>query len=76
MSILEIGDAGISAVPKASLVGEGVREREDLQRVLLASIETVAPDVMVLAEEFGNWEDSRRRIDILGLDKDGNIVGR
>ena len=74
MAILEIGESGIDAVPRVSLVEEGVRERGDLQRVLLAGIEAVAPDVMVITEEFGSWEGSRRRIDILGLDKDANIV--
>lgn len=29
---------------------------------------------MVLAEEFGEWEDARRRIDLLCLDSDRNLV--
>jgi hypothetical protein len=74
MAILEIGRDGIESIPRATLVGEGIRERADLQRVLLASIGTIMPGVMVITEEFGNWEDSRRRIDILGLDKDANLV--
>jgi RecB family endonuclease NucS len=37
-------------------------------------VEIVAPDTLVVAEEFGEWEDSRRRIDLLGLDKDANLV--
>ena len=28
----------------------------------------------MIAEEFGQWEDSRRRIDLLGLDKGANLV--
>ncbi|VAX10970.1 putative inner membrane protein [hydrothermal vent metagenome] len=27
-----------------------------------------------MAEEFGEWEESRRRIDLLGIDKAANIV--
>lgn len=52
----------------------GVRERLDLQRLLRDQVEVVAPDVMVLCEEFGEWEDSRRRIDLLCLDKAANLV--
>ena len=74
MSILEIGPDRIETIPRTNLVSEGVRERGDLQRVLLASMANVAPDVMVITEEFGNWEDSRRRIDILGLDRDAKLV--
>jgi hypothetical protein len=29
---------------------------------------------MVLAEEFCSWDDSRRRIDLLGLDRNANLV--
>ena len=29
---------------------------------------------MVLAEEFGDWQDSRRRIDLLCLDRDAGLV--
>jgi hypothetical protein len=28
-------------------------------------------DLLVIAEEFGNWEDARRRIDLLAVDKGG-----
>jgi hypothetical protein len=28
----------------------------------------------VVAEEFGEWEDSKRRIDLLGVDADANLV--
>ena len=37
-------------------------------------IDAIAPDVYVLTEEYGEWEDSRRRIDLLGIDKDANLV--
>jgi hypothetical protein len=34
----------------------------------------VAEDVLVIAEEYGNWSDSNRRVDLLGVDKQGNLV--
>jgi hypothetical protein len=45
-----------------------------LQRPLRTQIEVISPDTLVVAEEFGEWEDSRRRIDLLGLDRDANLV--
>jgi hypothetical protein len=45
-----------------------------LQRLLRSNIEVVSPDTLVVSEEFGDWEDSRRRIDLLGLDRDANLV--
>ncbi len=52
----------------------GYKEREHLQSLLKQKIEIIAPDTLVIAEEFGNWEDSNRRIDLLGVDKEANLV--
>jgi RecB family endonuclease NucS len=51
-----------------------VRERENLQRVIRRRLEVIAPGAMLLAEEFGELGDSRRRIDLLALDQDANLV--
>lgn len=51
-----------------------LRERGDLQRLLRDRIDIITEDGMVLAEEFGTWEDSGRRIDLLVLDKEANLV--
>lgn len=74
MAIFEIGDDAITPVPPTSFSLAGVSERYDLQRLLRDRIDVVAPDILVIAEEFGDWMDSRRRIDLLGLDKDANLV--
>ena len=53
---------------------EGLKERSDLQNMLKAEIDIIAPETLVVAEEFGDWEDSRRRIDLFGIDKNANLV--
>jgi hypothetical protein len=42
--------------------------------MLKNNIGAIAPDVLIVAEEFGEWEGSRRRIDLLGVDKNANLV--
>jgi len=42
--------------------------------LLRRQIEIISPNTLVIAEEFGEWEDSKRRIDLLGIDKDANLV--
>lgn len=74
MAVFELTDRGIIPVPETRFDLEGVLERADLQRLLRDRIEVLVPDVMVLAEEFSAWDDSRRRIDLLGLDRDANLV--
>jgi len=51
-----------------------VKERGDIQRLLRDQIETIVKDGMVLSEEFGDWEDAHRRIDLLVLDEEANLV--
>lgn len=74
MAIYEIEADGIVKIDETSFNEVGLRERYDLQRLLRVQIEVISPDTLVIAEEFGDWEASRRRIDLLGLDKDANLV--
>src|ERR1700753_732437 len=63
------------AVPSSTFATEKVLERVDLQRLLRARIDAIADDVLVVAEEFGAFTEARRRIDLLGLDREGRLVG-
>jgi hypothetical protein len=74
MAIYEITKDQIRLVSETRFSTAGVRERTDLQRLLREQIQIVSPDTLIIAEEFGEWTDSRRRIDLLGLDKDANLV--
>ena len=74
MAIVRVGDNALEQVRATSLATEGLRERQDLQRLLKQHIEVIDPDLLVIAEEFGDWEDSRRRIDLLAIDRDANLV--
>lgn len=74
MAIFEVTDTEIRAIPQTNFGKEGLKERTDLQRLLQRSIEHISPDTMVLAEEFGSWDESLRRIDLLGLDKECRLV--
>lgn len=49
-------------------------ERADLQRLLRDDISVIDPGILVISEEFGNWEDARRRIDLLAIDRDPRLV--
>jgi RecB family endonuclease NucS len=62
----------IKPVAEATFKETKLKERTDLQRLLREHIEVLDKNLMVLAEEFG--EDSDRRIDLLALDKDANLV--
>jgi len=74
MAIYEIRDDGFKKVEETTFSTAGIRERADLQRLLRADVEVISPDTLVISEEFGEWEESRRRIDLLAIDKDANLV--
>lgn len=74
MPIYEITKDAIVPISKATFAAQGLHERKDVQRLLRESIGIVSPDTMVLAEEFGDWVESSRRIDLLGLHRDGSLV--
>jgi hypothetical protein len=74
MAIFELSSEQIRKVTQTSFAEEKITERRDLQRLLKRSIEHIAPDTMILAEEYGRFEGSARRIDLLGLNRDAELV--
>lgn len=81
MALFEIHENGVAAVEASTFVGVNMRERDDIQRILRANIAMLdaddgedEPSLMVLAEEYGQWDGAGRRIDLLCLDRDANLV--
>ena len=74
MPLFEITADKFRSIDQTSLAEMKLRERGDLQRLLRTQIEVLGDDLYVIAEEFGDWEDSRRRIDLLAIDKNANLV--
>lgn len=61
-------------MPSTSFQQESLWERCDLQQPLKLNIEAIDENVMVIAEEFGEWSEGGRRIDLLAIDRDANLV--
>ncbi len=74
MALYEVTSDNLDEIKQTTFDQAGVRERTDLQRLLRKQIDVILPDTLVIAEEFGEWEESKRRIDLLALDKDANLV--
>ena len=58
MAIYEISSDKFRRIDETEFSNAGLRERQDLQRLLRNQIEIVAPDTLVISEEFSQWEDS------------------
>ncbi|KAF1063380.1 hypothetical protein [Burkholderia gladioli] len=76
MALFEMASDSLKPVPLGSFGTLGLRERTDIQRAVRAHIEAITPDVRtkVIAEEFGDWAGANRRIDLLCVDENANLV--
>lgn len=74
MALFHITPDALVPVIKTGFDTELLRERQDIQRLLKDNISALGMDLLVIAEEFGEFQDSKRRIDLLAIDKNANLV--
>lgn len=74
MAIFQLTQEALKPIAETTFGAEGIMERKDLQRLLRDQIDVLGDELMVVAEEFGDWVDSSRRIDLLCIDSDANLV--
>jgi hypothetical protein len=74
MPIFQVTPDKLLALSETSFGAEGITERKDIQRFLREQVSVLDERLMVIAEEFGDWLDSSRRIDLLCIDVDANLV--
>lgn len=74
MAIYHFQSNSLTKLQETNFSVEGIKERQHLQFALKEQIDVIAPDCLVIAEEFSEWSESQRRIDLLAIDKQANIV--
>ena len=61
-------------VETTTFVDAEILERSHLQQAIKNNISVIAPDCLVIAEEYSDWDGSRKRIDLLAIDRGANLV--
>jgi len=74
MAIYSFNNNSLQKVETTTFNSEGILERQHLQVAIKQHIEVIAPNCIVISEEFSEWSGSQRRIDLLAIDKEGNLV--
>lgn len=74
MAIYSFTNNSLKKVETTTFNSEGILERQHLQAAIKQQIEVIAPNCIVISEEFSEWSGSQRRIDLLAIDKEGNLV--
>ncbi|MBL1209815.1 hypothetical protein [Geminocystis sp. GBBB08] len=63
-----INDNSITPLEKTNFSSEKILERQNLQKAIKDKIDIIAPNCLVISEEFSQWDDSKRRIEKLGYE--------
>lgn len=64
----------LTKITSSSFSELNLRERQDLQEWLVNNPEVFGEDLLIIQKEFDGFDGTRERLDILALDKNGNIV--
>lgn len=67
-------DGPLTTVRSTTFADEQILERTHLQAAIRDDIGVLDPDLLVVAEEFGHFEDAQRRVDLLCVDRAARLV--
>lgn len=76
MALFKLTTDSLEPIAEATFAALGIKERTNIQKAMRQHIQAITPGTktMVLAEEFGDWVDANRRIDLLCLDDQARLV--
>lgn len=64
----------ISQIEQKSFTELGFKERENLQEWIANNPEALGEELLLIQKEFDGFNDTNERLDLLALDKQGNLV--
>lgn len=74
MYIIDKSKNRISKLHEKTFTELGFREREHLQEWLANNPDAIGEDLLIIQKEFNGFNDTNERLDLLGVDKQGNLV--
>lgn len=64
----------ITKLKSVSFSEMGFRERNHLQEWLAKTPEALGEELLIIQKEFDGFDDTRERLDLLALDREGRLV--
>lgn len=74
MYLINKSDNRISKIEEKTFSELGFKERQHLQEWLANNPEALGEEILIIQKEFSGFNDTNERLDLLGLDKQGNLV--
>lgn len=57
-----------------SFSSSGLKERQDLQEWIVSNSSCLGEELLIIQKEFSEFDNTNERLDLLALDKNGNLV--
>lgn len=74
MYLINKSENKISKIEEKSFSELGFKERNHLQEWIANNPECLGEEILIIQKEFSGFDDTNERLDLLGLDKKGNLV--
>lgn len=74
MFVVNNVDKTASKIKEISFKDVGLKERSDLQEWIANNPIILGEDLLIIQKEFDGFNDTKERLDLLALDKNGNLV--
>jgi hypothetical protein len=74
MYLIDTSVNRIKSLTKQTFSQLGFKERQHLQEWIANTPEALGEELLIIQKEFDGFNDTNERLDLLALDKDGNIV--
>ncbi|MGI9279912.1 MAG: DUF4268 domain-containing protein [Endozoicomonas sp.] len=74
MYLIDKNSNAVSMLAARSFSELGFREREHLQEWIAKEPSALGEDLLIIQKEFNGFDETRERLDLLALDKKGNLV--
>ena len=71
---IDIKNNRIALLPTKSFSDLGFKERQHLQEWIAHAPQALGEELLIIQKEFDGFDETRERLDLLALDKDGNLV--
>jgi len=73
MYIIHKNENLISKIPQKTFAELGFKEKEHLQEWLANNPHALGEELLIIQKEFSGFSDTKERLDLLALDKQGNL---
>ena len=74
MYILDQNSKKLIKAEKCTFKSLNLKERQDLQEWIAKEPSSLGEDLLIIQKEFDGFADTRERLDLLAIDKKGNLV--